>query len=45
MATMKEVLDAKLLPEYLNVQDAEAFKAQILEELKKASDAPKPAGK
>lgn len=34
--SLKEVLDAHLLPEYLNVQSAEHFKAKLLEELQKA---------
>lgn len=37
MATMKEVLDKYLLPEYLNVQHPEDFKAQVLAELQKAT--------
>lgn len=43
MPTMKEVLDKFLAPEYLNVQDPEAFKAALLAELQTASDAPKGA--
>lgn len=43
MPTMQEVLDKYLLPEYLNVQDTAAFKAQMLAELQAATPAPKPA--
>lgn len=43
--TMQEVVQKFLADEYLNVQDREAFRAKLLEELKKSSDAPKAAGK
>lgn len=38
---MKEVLDSLLLPEYLNVQSPEDFKAKVLAALEQAVDAPK----
>lgn len=45
MPTMQEVIDKYLVPEYLNVQDPAAFKAQVLAELQKATSAPAPQPK
>lgn len=40
METMKDVLDEFLRPEYLNVQDADAFKAKVLEALERVVAGP-----